>query len=233
MEKVVMKKRYLLFILPLFLIFLKLKSSPTIVLSFDLLPDKEAGEKIKKPGKIAKHTIKGMTHHTPMAGILATYGGYLNASDYDGYIRFPRKHEKPSLELIVTTKIIPITMFENTIHHWQLEPGNPAAVYAIEQKYDEGKKYHYWQTTKVAQPENDQIPMTAIVIIANPDKIIIDNEATPTHEGPNLILPPIYAKKGSNMVNNSLYMLNLRHLFKFASPKYNAEPLRLTTHINE
>ena len=52
-----------------------------------------------------------------------------------------------------------------------------------------------------------------------------------TNESGNLVLPDIYVKKGTSIIDNSLYVLTIRHLFKPVETEENREPLKILTHI--
>jgi hypothetical protein len=172
-------------------------------------------------------------NHVPIAGILVTYSGYVTTSDYNGEVIFPRKHQKSAVDIIVTPELAPVALFENTVHHWELIPGVPAAMYSCEQKYNEKTEQHYWETKEMNLPADRKIPLASLVIIAKPKNIVIPSGVTPARETANLVLPPIYVIKGINIVANSTYMLTIRHLFKPLESKNKREPFQLLTHVIE
>ena len=92
----------------------------------------EISRKLRKPHGIAKRTLEGLTDHHPVSGIFSTYFGFLQVSSINGQVTFPRKQGSGDLQVIVTNKITPILMFENTISHWELEPGTPAVLYNVD-----------------------------------------------------------------------------------------------------
>jgi hypothetical protein len=188
-------------------------------------------ESLKRPDVIATHSFHSIIEQTPIAGIFATYAGYITVSDYSGEVIFPRKHQKAGVEIIVTTAIMPVSLFENTIDHWNLVPNVPATMYSCEEKYDENTKTYYWETQELPLPTNRKIPLSAIVIIARPRNIIIPSEKVTTLKTANLTLPPIYVEKGINIVLNSTYILHIRHLFRAVESQQKREPIRITTHI--
>lgn len=169
--------------------------------------------KLNKPGKIAQYKTKQISNQPTVAGIFSTYAGYLTASSYNGQITFPRKHDKPLLYLVITPIITPIIMFANTIHHWQLEPTIPAALFTCERKNDETTGLAFWEVKQLAQPENNIIPLQALVLIAKPQNFYVPEGVTVTHETENLLLPDVYVKKGINKLKNALYILDLSHFF--------------------
>src|SRR5438477_11328684 len=110
-------------------------SGPRMTLFFkpELLTDAEKlSQKLKKPGKLAKYTAKGILKTSLVEGFLGTYGGYIAASDYNGELSFPRKHLGNTMTVIITPQIIPIPLFENTILNLSRVPGVPASMYVCE-----------------------------------------------------------------------------------------------------
>ncbi len=170
-------------------------------------------QKLKKPGKIAQYTVEGLVNHNMVTGIFATYAGFLEASNSYGYIVFERKHNQPVVYLLVTKHITPIVMFEQTIQHWKLIPEISAQFYKIERITDADTELTYWQVEQADIPKDNVIPLETIIIIAQPKHIYVPTGITLTDTGPNLLLPNVYTRKGIKIINNSLYILNLAHLF--------------------
>ncbi len=183
------------------------------------------GPKLAKPGKLsstrAKHILK-----PSIAGIFATYGGFLTISDLNGEVSFPRKHTKPFLYLLITEKLSPIIMSGNTIHHWDLEEDAAAAMYLMEQKWDEQAGIHYWDVSQVPVPENDHVPLESLTIFADPKYIYVPLGISTLKESPHLILPDIYIKKGINLTASALFILNLSQYFGSIIPMYKKQPDR-------
>lgn len=185
----------------------------------------QMAHKLRKPHGIAKRTLEGLTRHYSIAGIFSTYFGFLQVSNANGQTTFPRKQSKPSLQVVITNKITPVMMFANTISHWELETGTPAAMYTYELKTDEQTKLLYWDVKKAALPENNQIDsIDSIVIIAKPKNVYIPEGITLTTEDANLILPDMYIKKGIKLTRNALYMLNLASFFRPVDMLYKIRP---------
>lgn len=209
-------------------------AGPRITLFFTPEPLTDAekiSQKLAKPGKIAKYTAKGLVQTSLVEGILAAYGGYVAASDYNGELSFPRKHTKNSVEIIITPEMIPVPLFESTILNWRRIPGLPATMYVCEQLHDEQKDKHYWQTREVSLSDDMTIPLSAIIIVAKPKNVRMEGGKTEMNESGNFVLPNVYVKKGINIIDNSLYMLTIRHLFKPVQTEENREPLKILTHI--
>jgi hypothetical protein len=209
-----MKYRHLVFILPYFLFYQSGHADSIISLFIRPYPQPSiVAEKIKKPGKIARHTVEGLANYQVPSGIFASYAGYLTISDFDGQIIFPRKHEQSKIQVIITPEIKPILMLEKTIHHWELIPGVPAKMYTFEQKFNEETNLDYWDVQSAMLPENNIIPLSSLIIFAKPRYFFVPLGITTTNDTPNLVLPPIYAKKGIKITKNALYVFNLSHFF--------------------
>ncbi len=227
-----MKKYHYILIISLFPLFLKVEANPTISFFFKPFTDiKAISNKLKKPGNLAHHTVHGIVNHTSVSGILSIYAGYIDSSDYNGEVVFPRKHSKPAVVFLVTPELKPIALFENTIDHWELIPGMPAAMYVCEQKYDAKKQSHYWETKEVLLPADNIIPLTSVIIIAKPKNISIPIGVSPTRDTANLVLPDVFVMKGINIVANDSYMLTIRHLFKPVDSLIKREPLKVLTQV--
>ena len=181
-------------------------------------------EKLKRPHGIAKQQLNSLINHNRIAGIFATYFGFLDTSSLNGQIMFPRKQSKATFQLVITNKIAPMMMFQNTISHWALEPGTPAAMYTLELKEDEATKLSFWDVKTMLLPENNYIsPINSIIIIAKPQNIYVPTGIIFTQPSANLILPDMYVKKGIHSIRNSLYVLNLNLFFQPTDMFYKKE----------
>ena len=215
-----------------------LSADPILTFFFRSFPSEHLAQhtmhKLKKPHALAKRTLQGLTAHNPIAGIFSTYFGFLNVSDFIGQTSFPRKQSKGLITLFVTNKISPVMMFNNTVSHWQLVPGTPAAAYSLELKEDPVTKLSLWIVKKKVVPETGQIPATeSLIIIAKPANIYVPLGATLTSQEANLVLPNMYARKGISSTRNALYMLNLTFLFRPVDLLYKKEKKRYGTLVAE
>jgi hypothetical protein len=229
-----MKKSKYIHLMILLSMFGAVYAGPRMALFFTPEPLTDAEKihkKLARPEKVAKYTARGILQPSMVEGILATYGGYVTSSDYNGELSFPRKHTKNSVEIVITPEIVPVPLFENTILNWRRVPGLPAAMYECEQLYNEQKDQYNWQTREIPLSENMTIPLSAVVIIAKPKNMRMETSATPTHASGNFVLPNVYVKKGINITDNCLYLLTIRHFFKPVQTEENREPLRILTHI--
>src|SRR5580700_2130121 len=63
-----------------------------ITLSFRAYPDfVQITKNLKHPAKLANHTMNRVTARAPIAGIFGIYAGFIQVSDRDGQMIFPRK----------------------------------------------------------------------------------------------------------------------------------------------
>ncbi|HRN77738.1 MAG TPA: hypothetical protein PLU71_00705 [Candidatus Dependentiae bacterium] len=186
----------------------------------------ETADRLQCGKKLAKETISCATNQCLQAGITASYAGFIDVSSLTGQITFPRKHAEPYVYMVITDRIVPVPMLGNTIRHLAFNPGTATALYKIQQNYDTQTNKVFWNTQKIEKPDSNIIPFESIIIIAKPKHIVVPEGITLTQEGPNLILPDIYAKKGVNLIDSTLYMLNLSYLFGLPYTKYKQEDKR-------
>lgn len=186
--------------------------------------DQELLHDISKPGGIAYHDLEKGLERYKGSGIFTTYGGYINVSDYDGHLAFPRKHEKPIIYVVITTKITPNIITANTIHHWDLEPQTSTAIYKIERFQDKETKLFYWNVEQIELPQDMRVPLEALIIFAKPKDVYIPQGISVTKNTPNLTLPDIYIKKGMKVLPSTLYVLNIKQFFGQVNEKYKKQP---------
>jgi|SRR5579885_190967 len=173
----------------------------------------ELVHELRQPGTIDHHLVHGILHkNNTVSGVFATYMGYLRISDLNGQITFPRLHEEP-FNVIVTTKITPIIMDENTINHWELNEDAPAKMYEIKKEYDDHSGLHFWQTERVDLPKDKVVPFQAIILFAQPNLVLLPEGATVCYDRPNVVLPDIFIKKGIKLDSLTFYILNIKQFF--------------------
>lgn len=185
-----------------------------------------AQEKLNNPAKLASSIMPHVDDESLVAGIFSTYAGSIAISDPDGMTTFPLLHDKPIVYFLITRKITPVIMGGNTIDHWQLVDKTPAELYKVERKKDVDLNEVFWNVTKEKLPENKKISRKAIIIFANPEKIIVPLGITPTKETPNLILPDIYVKKSLTKIHDALFVLTMKHFFAPVTKLYKHEPMK-------
>jgi len=146
-------------------------------------------------------------------GIFVTYFGYKAASDYNGQITFPRKHQEPNFSLLVCQSPTPIFMLQNTISHWEVEKDAEATFYSVERKQDEKTKFYFWSMEKKDLPKDNKIPLDTIIIHANPDGIEVPTGVTITSKSDQLVLPLLYVKPTIKISENALAFLQTSDFF--------------------
>lgn len=189
----------------------------------------QAAKKFKKPEKIAQALMPGTEYESLVAGIFASYVGYLVASNYDGQITFPMNTislDRPKAYFLVTEHINPIITFGLTVFRLERDPKAPAALYAIELKKDEELNEYYWQIQSIGLGDSLKISNKTIIIFANPQKIYIPEGITPTRVAANTVLPDIYVKKNLTKARDALYVLTIKHFFAPVVKEYQREALR-------
>lgn len=202
-----------------------LKAEPIISFFMRYAPDEK---NIKKTIQNRHITY----NYEPYAGIYAVYGGMLQISDLHGEIYFPRRHEKVFIYIIVTTNIIPVRMFHNTIHHLEIDPKTPTTIYRLERKQGKKADEIFWDVEIGSLPENNVIPLESITIFAKPENLYIPVGATQTTASVNLLLPDVYIKKGLNVISNALYILTIKNIFKDVTTTYEKKADRYTFKVS-
>lgn len=175
--------------------------------------------------KAATEVLEANIASVPVPGVYATYAGFLTASTpFGGEIRFPRKQQAVSLDIIVTPRVEAVLMAGRTVHHWQrsvdAKSGQklPLTAYHIERVKDKDTGIYYWETKRIPAPKNDVIPLRSLVIFVDPRVIYIPVGAKLADGNPQLILPDIYATKKLNPEVSAMSVLNIKHFFRLVKP---------------
>jgi hypothetical protein len=210
---------YYHFILTLFFICPKLFCVPIIQLS--LIPNNQ----VYKNRIVEKLESK---QNDPLvkpieAGYIVTYGGFVDVSDFDGLVSFPRKQADRTIHLLVTPEATPISMFHNTLSHWKLIPSMPSRFYKIEQVQDEATKKNVWKTTEIAVPTDNIIPLDTVILFTHPDCANPLLEEKDALNNENLLIPPIEVSCGVDNEKNAIVFLKIRHFFSETSPAFNKQ----------
>jgi hypothetical protein len=227
----------ILFILALFAYNPSIRAEQLIVeflKPYPVVASQENGKKLTnnldKPGKPNTFRTKRLFEPS-LAGIFATYAGFLDISDTLGQIAFPRKHDKPFIYLVITPKMIPIVRSGNTIDHWELEEDEPVEIYKFEQVYDDEFHTSYWIVTQEPIPTNTIIPLESIGIFADPKYVYVPLGITPFKVSPHLILPDVYIKPGLDLTAQALYVLNITHYFGSIVSEYKKDKDRFSRQL--
>ena len=84
----------------------------------------------------------------------------------------------------------------------------------------------FWRMTKEPLPEDRIVPPLSLTIFTGPNKIYVPLGITPIKEKTNLLLPDLYVKSGVNIVDQSLYWINLAQYLRPVSELYKKDPKR-------
>lgn len=237
-----MKNNFIIFALGTFLLlfYAPIYADKLLILTFQPYPSfneptlekaEKKARKMQQPGYLAKYHIKKFMADAAIRGIFSTYAGFLETSNIIGMTTFPLLHSKPFIYIIITPKITPVIMTANTIHHWEIENTNQAAIYKAEMKQDPDSGLYYWDMQEAQLPSSPIIPAESVTIIADPAYIVVPTGITVTKESPHMILPPIYIKKGIVTTNEALYTLNVRHFFGALHYLTNKQPTHYSIHL--
>lgn len=224
----------LLFIVASFSLFTNLYSEQLIAVFLRPYPRLDPDQKVTKimksvrhAGKFSRMQVKQLLGLKKMvAGVFATYAGFLSVSNTDGEIAFPRKHTDPQLYILVTEELVPIVRSGNTLSHWELNEDRPAVMYQITKTKDENGPLEYYETAASSLPANNVVPLESIVIFANPRYVYIPLGVTPSTESPHLVLPDIYINHRINLTSPALHVLNVMHYYGALTFIVQKEPLR-------
>lgn len=168
-------------------------------------------EALEDPGFLNRNHMKYCLKSIQRQGINVVYYGMATHTDAHGQVTFPRKQTQNNILLVVTAKPHPLVSQGRTVNKWIIDPQTPAAFYTYTQGITNGQPI--WYTQKIEIPANRVIPAQAIIIIANPEELIIHEGASSTVPGPNIVLPPIYTKKTINLDKDALLFLNINEYF--------------------
>lgn len=227
------KSRLLYILLPLLAIseLAQAKVITFFVKRYPSLPEQEiekklakTARKLGKPGKINKYILRSKMSAPSYIGIHATYAGYIDVSDNAGQLSFPKKHHAPFVDLLITNKIVPVTMMGRIIHHWEIAPRTPAQIYRIERQQDPETELNFLKVTKKEISKTGRIPLRSILLFAKPKNVFVPTGTTLTKEDPNLILPDVYIKKGFNSAANAFFVLTMRQYFETPQAIYKDTP---------
>ncbi len=196
--------------------------------SYPLSPEKaqKMVDNLDRPHKIEQYKLEGQFDHQPKVGIMATYAGFLDVSNVNGLLTFPRKHTEAEILLVITTEMEPEFMFGTTIHHWRLKESEPQAFFKIVRDYDKDSETFFWNTTEATAPENNILPADSLVIFARPKDVYIPTGITPTDNRENLTLPSVYIKKGADVIDNALFVLRISSFLRPIEIIYKPEAKR-------
>jgi hypothetical protein len=192
--------------------------SATITLTFRPYPNvKEALEHLKKPEKLAHHMLVRITERAPIIGIVGTYAGYIQTSNENGEMIFPRKQTSTQLFLLITPEITPILMFPHTVKEWELVPNKPYAYFSVNRVTDLETELTYWDVAEAQLDPARPLHLETIILIANPQDLVVPTGITLTNSSTNLQLPTIYSQNSLDTSLAAVTMMNVAYLFNPAT----------------
>lgn len=167
------------------------------------------------------HTKHDIMYSKPVSGIPIAYNrGYIDVSDSNGQVLFPRKEEQATFNILVTQHITPILMLSNTVHHWEIQKECPAKMFTITQKKDPKASVMYWKAKNQTVPANRIIPLNTFIMLTAPDNVFVPTGITITTRSPQFVLPDVYIAPHARFDKDALKSINLRMLFTPVTPHY-------------
>lgn len=180
---------------------------------------------------INKQVMKTRFYQPVELGVYGLYNGYLSRSNDIGLLSFPRETLKEQFTLAITQAIKPIFMLDNTISNWNLVSPTEATLFQVKRFKDPETKLFYWKVQELNVPNDNYIPLHSIIIIAKPEDVYVPLGASATTKLPNLVLPPIYVKRGLDRINQALFILQIKQFFAPTRTISKQDPLTRSTLI--
>ncbi len=135
-----------------------------------------------------------------LGGIAAIYGGYFTVSRPDGLISFPLRHATPKVYVAVTPSIQLIRIKGNTFSHRSYcPPPIPTALFSMQQEVDD-KNRTFWRVKTESLPDDLVVNPLTIVLLTEPNNIVIADGNFLTGQNPQLVLPEpmVVSNKGND-----------------------------------
>jgi len=165
----------------------------------------------------------------PNIALNATYAGFLTSTNDRGQILLPRKTESKHFKIIITPQILPVFSVLNNVLHWVVAEQSSAKAYLIKMIKDEQTEINIWHVEQTALPADQHIPLHAIVIFADPEKVDIQTGFFPTKSTEQLVLPSLLAEAGSNSPLKAVQLPNQKPFFKQLKTAYALTPYGYAT----
>ncbi|MCX5924624.1 MAG: hypothetical protein NTZ68_04340 [Candidatus Dependentiae bacterium] len=185
-------------------------------------------KKVQQPSYFSGEIVQAHKRQSGVPGVMCMYAGHVALSDSNGQIIFPRRHtQTPKTHFLITKGIKAAYMIApGTVHNWMIDPKHDSKMYMVQLKQD--KTLYYFETSQIDVPKDNNIPLNTIIIITDPENILIPTGATFTDYSPNLTLPPVYVKKEFCFVYNSFYTLAVKQYFEQTASSWQLEALTVS-----
>lgn len=171
-------------------------------------------QNVKDPSRLIQRIMRTSIPTSGVSGIMITYAGFTTISSLEGQVDLPRRQQKTSFHVLVSLDIEPVMMAGTTVYYWALLPDAKASLYHIEMQQDDETKRYFWNVEAVPLPDDNVVPLDTIILFTKPQNIYIPEGITLTRKTANLILPDIYAKKGTDFWSDAFNFLQIKHFFR-------------------
>lgn len=216
-----------------FLLFLYLQPESLIIVPIAYEPSlKHAYKLLLKPEKQAYLIVKKISSRSSVAGILATYAGYLSTSNNYGEIIFSRHQQEAPLYLAITPVLQPIMRGGTNVDHWEFSKTEQISFFRIDISLNQKNNgFLVFSITEEPIPTDFVVPYPTITIFAKPTYFDVP---LGTFESPlvdHWILPTLSLKKDIFLQKNSLLVLPFLQFFEPIQMKVKKESKRNTIRI--
>lgn len=232
MDTTIIKIIHIVCIIPFFLSYLYIHPESLIIVPISYeLSLKHTYKLLLKPEKQANLIIKKIGSRSSVAGILATYAGYLNASNNYGEIIFTRHQQETPLYLAITPVLEPIMRSGSNVDHWEFSKKEPISFFRIDISLNQKNGFLIFSIKEEPVPTDFILPYPTITIFAKPKyfEIKTGNFESPVVD--HWILPTLTLKKDIFLEKNSLLTLPFLQFFEPVQVKIKKEPKRNTIRI--
>ena len=186
-----------------------------------ILPKEETtGISKSKQASFSAHPLS----HT---GIFVFYAGVSTSSDQDGQVLLPRKTAEPVFHIFITERLSPLPLTPSkrkTILGFTTKPKTELQHLVYRREKDPEVDIYVWRVDEVPWPPYKKIPYDAIIIFANPEKIISPLGRTVTQFSENFILPDFHITSTADTALDALRFLTLKSFVAPLSLAYSFHP---------
>lgn len=177
-----------------------------------LIGHEELLQHIAHPGNISHAVLSSMPLQQTIQGIYVTYAGNVTHSNFEGQVLLSLKQLKEEIPVIVTDTISPVLFEGNTVQYFEVASVDHADFYQYKRHLDDTLHAYVWTVSLQPKPSTTQLPRGALIIMANPEDIIIVEGTYITEKSPNFILPDMYVEPS---INNAAHVLEFVTINRF------------------